>query len=128
MADLLPRVLVIDDCAPLGRTIARLLRDHDVTCVTNVQSALSLMVAQGHRYDAILCDLHMPGMNGEDFYDALCVAQPHEARRVVFMTGDLLTTPFLTRTSNECLAKPFSSAALRAAIARTTMGPTALAS
>jgi CheY-like chemotaxis protein len=128
MTPRLPRVLVIDDCAPLNRTIVRVLRDHDVTCVTNVRSALSLLVAQGVRYDAILCDLHMPEMNGADFLDALCVALPDEARRVLFMTGDLATTRLLERIPNECLQKPFSSDALRAAIARTMMDLTALAS
>ena len=126
-----PRVLVVDDCAPLSRTIARILRDHDVTCVTNVRSALSLLVAQGVRYDAILCDLNMPEMNGEDFFDALRVVLPHELRRVIFMTGDFGITPFLARAGNECLAKPFSPDALREAVARTTRptaGPTALAS
>ena len=124
----LPRVLVIDDCAPLNRTIVRVLRDHDVMCVTNVRSALSLLVAQGVRYDAILCDLHMPEMNGEDFFDAMSAVLPDEVRRVIFMTGDVATTPFLARIAHECLEKPFSSAALRAAIARTIMGRTALAS
>jgi CheY-like chemotaxis protein len=128
MTHQLPRVLVIDDCAPLGRTIARVLRDHEVTCVTNVRMALSLLVAQGVRYDAILCDLHMPEMNGEDFFDALRVVLPHEMRKVVFMTGEVAKTPFLARIPNECLTKPFSTDALRVAVGRTAMGPTALAS
>jgi CheY-like chemotaxis protein len=122
------RVLVIDDSAVLGRTIARVLRGYDVTCVTDARNALTLLVAQGVRYDAILCDLNMPEMNGEGFYSALRAVLPDEVRRVIFMTGDVATTTFLGRVENECLEKPFSPDALRAAIARTAMGPTALAS
>ena len=122
------RVLVIDDCAALGRTIVRQLRLHDVTFVTSVRAALALLVTQGLRFDAILCDLHMPEMNGRDFFDVLSAVLPNEAKRVIFMTGDSAKPPFLAGIVNKCLEKPFSSDALRAAIEGTSAGLTALAS
>jgi CheY-like chemotaxis protein len=121
------RVLVIDDCPALGRTMARVLRHHDVTCVTSVRLALVLMVTQGLRYDAILCDMQMPEMNGQDFFDTLSVMLPDEARRVIFMTGHSSTAPFLRSVANACLEKPFTSDALLTAIAG-VCGSTAIAS
>jgi CheY-like chemotaxis protein len=121
------RVLVIDDCAAMGRAIERLLHNHLVTSVTDVRTALSLLVVQRVQFDAILCDMHMPGMNGEDFFGVLQAVLPREAKRVVFMTGDPAANDFLASIANECLEKPFTSDALRAVIARradSTNGPT----
>src|SRR4051812_29214836 len=62
------RVLVIDDEAAVGRTIQRLLGErHEVVVLTSGVQALELL-ERGESFDAILCDMSMPGMTGIDVY------------------------------------------------------------
>ena len=76
-------------------------------------------IARGERYDAIVCDLMMPGMSGLDFHEELVRVAPEYAARVVFVTGGAVTDQarqFLARTTLPRVEKPFSEATLRAAI------------
>ena len=42
------------------------------------------------RYDLIVSDWKMPGLNGYEFYEKLRVADPDVASRFVFLTGDVI--------------------------------------
>jgi CheY-like chemotaxis protein len=67
-------------------------------------------------YTWILCDLHMPELDGRGFYQALQWCQPALCARVVFLTGDTLTPAvqaFLAQTGVPVLTKPFTAACLR---------------
>lgn len=108
-------LLIVDDDALVARSICRALRLHQVTSVTDARDALAL-IASGKRYDAILCDLRMPGMGGEAFYRALTSTEPEQAARIVFASGDLdsQASQFLAHIANPRLSKPFSIDELRA--------------
>jgi two-component system, NtrC family, sensor kinase len=75
-----PRVLVIDDEPVMHRVMVRALRDYEVIVQADAREALALLAA-GNAFDAILCDLNMPGMNGMQFQAALTPAQ---ADRLLF--------------------------------------------
>ena len=66
--------LVIDDDVAVARYVARILKnDHStVTTVSSAKAALELLAA-GHDFDLILCDLMMPEMNGVELYEILRV-------------------------------------------------------
>ena len=69
----------------------------------------------------IVSDWKMPGLNGVRFYEHLCATDPGAARRVLFMTGDVVSDTFqdFLRTHDlTCLAKPFAAREFRAAVAR----------
>lgn len=84
------RVLVVDDDALVGRLMERFLqRHHDVTLVNSGTEALARIEA-GERYELILCDRIMPGMTGEELYDALLVAAPEQVERMVFLSGGVV--------------------------------------
>lgn len=113
------RILVIDDEAPIGWVLTRVLRDHQVTCETDARKALARL-GQGDEFDLILCDLMMPGMTGMDFFRELLVAHPTLSKRVVFMTGGVFsreTERFLESVENRQLGKPFAADVLRAIVA-----------
>ena len=113
-------ILIIDDDSAVGRAVGHAISRHmttyKVTVVTEANVALSL-VEGGARYDAIVCDLRMPLMDGEAFYEALAAKFPEMIATVVFMSGDRHThQEFLGRIPNICLQKPFDRDALRAAL------------
>lgn len=121
----LPRVLVIDDEPDVGTAIARLLRPMPVVFAQSATGALGRIEAGGH-FDAILCDLNMPGLNGLRFFEAVEAFAPSLARRIVFITGEAESRELAElrrRTGCRCLEKPFEGADLRAAVAAVAVDP-----
>lgn len=106
------RVLVIDDDAQVGSSVARILSlEHDVVTTTRAREALARLVA-GEPYDLVLCDVMMPEMTGMEFFAALTESVPTAAARVVFMTGGVFTPDaraFLDAVPNWRLRKPFTA-------------------
>jgi two-component system NtrC family sensor kinase len=81
------RILVVEDEPDMRDLLDFMLRGagHRVDSVTNGRDALELLA--DHSYDAILSDLRMPEMTGEDLYRRIGHGWPHLAPRVVFVTG-----------------------------------------
>ena len=52
----------------------------------NAADALALL-QDGERYDAVVCELMMPVMDGIEFHRRLAAMLPEEAKRIVFITG-----------------------------------------
>lgn len=117
------RILVVDPDAMLHRTMRRLLRGHDVVCVTSAPDALAL-VGDGARFDIILTELLMPVMTGIELYHRVRARDPEIARRVVFVTSGVHATAgaeqFLRAiaSSNLTLEKPFGQPEISALVTR----------
>jgi CheY-like chemotaxis protein len=111
------RILVIDDEAAVCSSLQRLLAgEGDVVTVTSAREALEL-IGSGERFDVLLCDVMMPGMDAPALYEELLEVAPAQAERMVFMTGGAFTArarDFLERVPNARVDKPFDVAALRA--------------
>ena len=113
------RILLIDDQPSLTRVLATLLRRDGYTVDIAANGRLALNQLQTHRYDVILCDLRMPELGGEDFYDVLRHQYPALCPRVIFLTGDTLhgaSLAFLVACGQPWLKKPCSAAAVREAV------------
>jgi PAS domain S-box-containing protein len=110
------RVLVIDDEPMIGVMLRRLLAAHcDVLPITSPREALR-RVGNQERFDAILCDLMMPRMNGIEFFAELSVLSPDMARRTGFLTGGAVTAQarrFLNEHAEIVLEKPVELGKLR---------------
>ncbi len=119
------RVLLIDDEAPVGTAVRRLLRDHhEVEVLQDAREALK-RIASGERYDAILCDVMMPEMNGVQFFQELERSAPELARRTGLMTGGVFNSQaseFIESRAIELLLKPFERDSLRKFVARLCSG------
>jgi PAS domain S-box-containing protein len=104
------KLLLIDDEASVGSSVSRLVRDmYEVHCVQDAREALKLL-SSGMRFDAILCDVMMPGMSGMDFVTELERLSPELALRTGLMTGGVFTAQareFVGRRSGGLLEKPF---------------------
>lgn len=112
------RILVIDDEPMILRILVRLLEPSLVVGVTSARDALTRLEA-GEQYDAIVCDLVMPGMSGMELYAQLARTRPDLAERCVFLSGGAFTPEardFIAAAHRPCLDKPISEAKLRAAI------------
>lgn len=104
------RILLVDDDVLVLRALARMLRQHAVSVAKGGAEAL-FMIRGGQVFDAILCDLHMPGMSGRAFFDQLEGLLPELAARVVFMAGGFCEgddDAFFAKRAY--LSKPFDAA------------------
>ena len=120
-------VLVVEDELLLGRALAEQIGEvHDVKVATGGEEALALMT--DGRFDAVLCDLKMPGMSGEDLYRHVERANPEQARRFLFMTGVGFGADierFLVEANATMLEKPFPIERALSAIANVIVRTTA---
>jgi CheY-like chemotaxis protein len=110
-----PKVLVIDDEPMIRSLVNRLLSGRfRVTAVEGVRAALAAL-NQASDYDAILCDLMMPGESGMDFFGVLRRLYPDLLDRVGFITGGAVTpdtNKFLETSARPVLNKPFNAQSL----------------
>jgi two-component system NtrC family sensor kinase len=112
-------ILVIDDEPGVAEVLAEVFSQdyYTVSIATNGEEALEKL--QQQRYDAIMCDIRMPRMNGSAFYRAIEKQAPQLLCRVLFVTGDILspeTRQFLRQTGAPVLEKPFTFAEIRKSI------------
>ena len=102
------RVLVIDDMPAVARAVARALRGHEVVVCEGGEEAIALL-GRDQTFDAVICDLNMPGRDGIDVYEFARVANPALAGRFLFMTGGVFTErsrSFLEASRSAVLEKP----------------------
>ncbi|MGE6759353.1 ATP-binding protein [Corallococcus interemptor] len=105
----LRRLLLIDDEPAVGSAVSRLLRNlYEVHVIQDAREALTRL-SRGEKFDAILCDLMMPGMSGMDFLVELERLAPELAPRTGLMTGGVnpQAREFVGRRARELLEKPF---------------------
>jgi signal transduction histidine kinase len=115
------RVLVVDDEADVRDTLRDMLEvaGHEAQACCSGAEALTLLAQK--RFDAVVIDLLMPGMDGPELYCEIMARWPSLAPRVVFMTGDALNDAhrqFLAQTGQPRVEKPFTPNDAAAVIAR----------
>jgi DNA-binding response OmpR family regulator len=103
-------VLIVEDEAALAAAVTDALLDAGCTVERASDGAEALALLTGHAFDAVICDLKMPRLDGKAFYKALAARTPGLARRVIFVTGDVAGTDaetFLEQSGCRWMAKPF---------------------
>ena len=120
MAPHLPgTILVIDDEPSVVRALTGLLRRDGYLVGTASNGRHALAQLQERSYDVIVCDVHMPDLDGPAFYALLACQYPALRQRVIFLTGDTIgeaSRTFLTQSGRPWLRKPSSIATIRRAI------------
>ena len=104
------RLLFVDDEPTLRSGMEAFGRLRGFSVVTAEEGSAALDAVQRTAFDAVVCDLRMPGMSGPQFHAALLRERPGLARRTVFITGDVVETSARpSQTPRQpTLAKPFS--------------------
>jgi two-component system NtrC family sensor kinase len=103
-------VLLVEDEAALAMAVSDALRDAGYKVEHASDGERALEAIHEHAFDAIVCDLKMPRLDGKAFYRMLADASPDLAMRVIFVTGDVAGTDaeaFLEESGCRWLAKPF---------------------
>ena len=115
------RLLVVDDAEEIRVTIQAALTKlgHIAELVESAESALEIFDAG--RFDAIIVDLYLPGMNGDQFA-RLVKRQDAECPIILLTAYPPARTP---EGIDEVLVKPFTTAALHTVLTR--VGGNALA-
>ena len=113
------RVLVVDDEASVRVSLQRYLagRGHEVETTASGEDALTRLKAS--KYDAVIVDMRMPDLSGEQLFERLRSDDPVHAERVIFTTGDLVNEQmrrFLDGTGRPCVPKPFEFASFDQAL------------
>jgi DNA-binding NtrC family response regulator len=104
------RVLVVEDEPTVARLIADVLEDEgfDVDVLLDGREALNRAARES--YNLVICDMKMPGLDGQKFYKSLERAGNPLHERFLFVTGDIVaaqTQEFLRRNDLPHVAKPF---------------------
>jgi PAS domain S-box-containing protein len=118
-------VLVIDDEPALARTLARMVERLGWTSDTAVGGQAAKAKLTARDYDAVLCDVRMPDLDGAALLAWLRHEKPHVAERLGFITGDTLGSSagaILSASGRPSIEKPFDPAAVGVLMAVLTTG------
>jgi two-component system NtrC family sensor kinase len=109
-------VLVIDDEAEVGRLLSEMLSTQGFRCDVVGSGVAARLLLEQRDYDAILCDVRMPDVDGPALFAWAREHRPHLCARIAFVTGDTLGAAaggFLAYAGRPILEKPFVPAELR---------------
>jgi two-component system NtrC family sensor kinase len=106
-------ILILDDERAIAELLGEMLNmlGYSTALCHSGQEALELL--ERRDFDLIISDYRMPGMNGQEFYRLAIEKKSELAKRVIFLTGDVVnedTQSFLRSMTNPHLSKPFQLA------------------
>jgi CheY-like chemotaxis protein len=107
----LKAILVVDDDQQLASALQWILADENFLVDVAFDGRAALLKVKAHEYDAVICDLKMPRLRGDDFYLQAKELRPSLADRFIFITGfatDARIALFLTKHDVKYLVKPFA--------------------
>ena len=106
----LKAVLVVDDDKHLASALEWILVDENYLVDVAFDGEEALLKVKVHEYDAVICDLQMPRLRGDEFYIQASELRPELAERFIFITGfaaDSQNKDFLSQQGMKHLIKPF---------------------
>lgn len=113
-------VLVVDDDYDLALLLREVLtyENCEAEIAGNGMEAIDLL--RTGDYEAVICDLMMPRMDGEALYREVVKEYPYLANKFLFVTGQASRkagfSDFVSRTGNHVIEKPFDIQTLRGAV------------
>ncbi len=115
------RILLVDDEVELAQTLADLLEPlgHDIDLAANGAIAFEKVEKKG--FDVIISDLRMPVLDGPGLYAALAEKKPEYTKKIIYVTGDTLSTnvhEFLSKTPVPVIEKPYRLADVQEALVK----------
>lgn len=115
----LKAVLVVDDDKQLASALEWILKDENYLVDIAFDGEEALLKVRVHEYDAVICDVMMPRLRGDEFFVQAKKMRPNLEKRFIFITGfaaDSDIREFLTARRLRHLIKPFPINQLIAAV------------
>ncbi len=112
-------ILLVDDDRELVQTLQWILADEDFLVDKAFDGEEALLKVKANSYDAVICDLMMPRLRGDEFYLKAILLRPSLLQRFIFITGfaaDRQIHLFLTQNSVRYFLKPVPVAQLISAV------------
>lgn len=106
----LKAILVVDDDQQLASALQWILADASFLVDVAFDGEEAILKVTAHEYDAVICDLKMPKLRGDEFYLRARALRPTLADRFIFITGyatDPVLRSFLVENEVKFLVKPF---------------------
>jgi len=111
----LKAVLVVDDDKQLASALQWILADENFLVDVAFDGEEAMLKVKAHEYDAVICDLKMPKLRGDEFYVKARTVRPSLADRFIFITGfatDANIALFFNKHQVKYLVKPFAISVL----------------
>jgi DNA-binding response OmpR family regulator len=106
----LKAILVVDDDQQLASALQWILADENFLVDVAFDGEQAMLKVKAHEYDAVICDLKMPKLRGDEFYMQAKDVRPSLADRFIFITGfaaDAKIALFFNKHEVKYLVKPF---------------------
>lgn len=104
------RVLIVDDDEDQIDAIKHVLKDkYAVEGVNSGNGAIEKLYKEV--YDLIICDVKMPGIDGDSVYEWIREHRPFMKRKILFSTGDVLgpkAEKLMSRIGDNYIIKPYN--------------------
>jgi len=104
------KLLLVDDEVELAQTLADLLEPEGHTIDIAANGAIAMEKLRKTSFDAIVSDLRMPVMDGPALFEALEHELPSYLKRIIYVTGDTLSShvqDFLSNHPVPVVEKPY---------------------
>lgn len=113
----LGRVLVVDDEAAIRTALSRFLKMRGFHAVSAASGAAALEAMQQQHFEAMVCDVRMPGMTGLELIAPALASEPNLAIVMLSAVNDAVTaSTALARGAANYLVKPIELADLHGAL------------
>jgi DNA-binding response OmpR family regulator len=106
----LKAILLVDDDKQLASALQWILADENFLVDVAYDAEEAILKLKVNDYDAVICDLMMPRLRGDEVYFKAREMRPKLSDRFVFITGfvaDPKVSNFLTKHEVKYLVKPF---------------------
>src|SRR5436309_3947398 len=111
----LKAILVVEDDRQLASALQWILADENFLVDVAFDGEEAMLKVKAHEYDAVICDLKMPKLRGDEFYLKAKEMRPSLGDRFIFITGfaaDPNIALFFNKHEVKYLVKPFSISVL----------------
>jgi two-component system NtrC family sensor kinase len=103
------RIVVVEDEPAQREVVTRAFAGNGNRTIVFEHGEDALPFLLSETVDLVVSDIRRPGLNGIELHDALARTRPALLKRLLFITGDVLspeTAAFLARSHARCLRKP----------------------
>ncbi len=104
------RALVVDDEEVILDLLTDILAQMGLSAERACNGTEALQKIAASRFNVIICDMKMPGMDGRTLYRAIQEKDPELSKKMIFSTGDTLSEEFRSfcaTTDCTIIEKPF---------------------